>query len=383
MNYELFTHQLPITNSQLPITKNIFLVNMTKEFDHNFSQLMLKWLSKYINENKKIWIIMNKKWYSNGIICKDCGHIPQCKKCSVSINYYKMPSWEFAWICHICKAQYNFPRKCWQCWSSKIKDFWIWTQKLAEYIQNEYWITSTIIESETANSPNKIKKALDTICHPEQNKCHPEQSEGYKEKWNYILRSRSEWQVIIGTSLLCQPIKNYNFDLIIFLNADLGLSIPDYNSSEKNFYFLYEAFTKHNCQNFIVQTFNPDHHSIRQACKLDKDWFYDIENKFRKDNDYPPFKEICIILYKNEIEERLFNKVDKLYKELLYLKEKYEIKDIEIYSTPPLIYKIFWKYRYNIVLKWSGIRNFMDIVYTKLKLNQNWFKINRQAESIV
>jgi primosomal protein N' len=183
--------------------------------------------------------------------------------------------------------------------------------------------------------------------------------------------------------LLCQPIKDYDFDLIIFLNADLWLSIPDYNSSEKNFYFLYEAFTKHNCQNFIVQSFNPSHHSIRQSCKLDKDWFYDIENEFRKVNDYPPFKDICIILYKNEIEEKLFNKVDKLYKELLYLKEKYQIKDIEIYSTPPLIYKIFWKYRYNIILKWSGIRNFMDIVYTKLKLNQNWFKINRQAESIV
>lgn len=357
MNYELFKHDKDW------LKKNIFLVNMTKELDHNFSQLMLKWLSKYIKEKKKIWIIMNKKWYSNGIICKDCGYIPQCKKCSVSINYYKMPSWEMAWICHICKSQYNFPSKCWKCWSSKIKDFWIWTQKLAEIIKNEYWITSTIIESETANSPNKIKKILAQISN---SKFPINQS-----------------QVIIWTSLLCQPIKNYTFDLIIFLNADLWLSTPDYNSAEKNFYFIYEALTKHNCQNFIIQTFNPDHHSIRQACKLDKDWFYEIENQFRKDNDYPPFKEICIILYKNEIEERLFNKVDKLYKELLYLKEKYEIKDIEIYSTPPLIYKIFGKYRYNIIIKWSEVKNFMDIVYTKLKLNQNWFKINRQAKSIV
>jgi len=357
MNYELFKHNKDWTK------KDIFLLDMTKELDHNFSQLMLKWLEKYIKQNKKIWIIMNKKWYSNGIICKDCGHIPQCEKCSVSINYYKMPSGEMAWICHICKAQYNFPRKCAWCWSTKVKDFGMWTQKLAEFIQKEYWITSTIIESETANSPNKIKKVLEQITSKQLPINQP--------------------QIIIWTSLVCQPINNYNFDLIIFLNADMWLSTPDYNSAEKNFYFLYEALTKHNCQNFIVQTFNPDHHSIRHACKLDKDWFYEIENEFRKANDYPPYKEICVILYKNEIEERLFNKVDKLYKELLYLKEKYQIQDIEIYSTPPLIYKIFWKYRYNIIIKWSEIRNFMDIVYTKLKLNQNWFKINRQAESIV
>jgi primosomal protein N' len=66
-----------------------------------------------------------------------------------------------------------------------------------------------------------------------------------------------------------------------------------------------------------------------------------MENKFRENNHYPPYKDICVIIYKNEIEERLFNKVDKLYKELLYLKEKYQMQDIEIYSTPPLIYKMF------------------------------------------
>jgi len=84
---------------------------------------------------------------------------------------------------------------------------------------------------------------------------------------------------------------------------------------------------------------------------MKKDNFYEKDNEFRKVNGYPPFGEICVILYKNEIEESLFTKVDTLYKDLLYLKEKYELKDIEIYSTPPLIYKMFGKYRYNIILK--------------------------------
>jgi len=57
------------------------------------------------------------------------------------------------------------------------------------------------------------------------------------------------------------------------------------------------------------------------------------------------------LLYKNEIEEKLFNKIDKIHKELLYLKEKYKMNELEIYSTPPMIYKIFGKYRYNIILK--------------------------------
>jgi hypothetical protein len=59
------------------------------------------------------------------------------------------------------------------------------------------------------------------------------------------------------------------------------------------------------------------------------------------------------------------------------------MNDLEIYSTPPLIYKMFGKYRYNIILKWREVRNFMDVVYTKLNLNAKWFKINRDADSIV
>lgn len=104
---------------------------------------------------------------------------------------------------------------------------------------------------------------------------------------------------------------------------------------------------------------------------------------FRKESHYPPFADLCVILYKNEIEERMFSKVDALYKELLYLKEKYQMLGLEIYSTPPLIYKMFGKYRYNIILKGKDLKNFMDIAYTKLKMASKGFKIDRDAESIV
>ena len=128
---------------------------------------------------------------------------------------------------------------------------------------------------------------------------------------------------------------------------------------------------------------NPDHHSIRSACKLNKSDFFAKEYEFRKQYSYPPFWELCLILYKDEIEQKLFNKVDQLYKELLYLQEKYQLKELEIYTTPPLVYKIFGKYRYNIVIKGKEVRNFMDIVYSKLQLNKKGFKINRDAESII
>ena len=343
MNYELFDHG----------EKKIFLVNMTREPDYIFWEITKNWLLKYIKLWKKIWILVNKKWYSGWIFCRKCGFVPKCNKCSVSVSYHKINQ-EKIWLCHICKTQYNFPTKCEHCWSTEIMEFGIGTQQIAGILENEFKIKCQIIESDNANFTNKIEKILS-----------------------------SDAQIFIWTSLLNTPIKWKNLDLIIFLNADLWLNIPDYTAAKNNFYFLYDTFVNYDCKNFIVQSFNTENYSIRSACKLDLPAFIQNDNEFRKNWNYPPFTDVCVILYKNEIEERLFNKVDKLYKELLYLKEKYQMDDLEIYSTPPLIYKIFGKYRYNIILKWKNLRNFMDIVYTRLKLNQNWFKIDRQAENLV
>jgi primosomal protein N' len=140
---------------------------------------------------------------------------------------------------------------------------------VAEYIQKEYPETSgsTIIESETANSAKKIETIFSNMNLAPLRKGLQSSVAGEAE---LEAKQGDLPKVFIGTSILTTPPKNIKFDLVIFLNADLGLNIPDYTSSEKNFYFLYDAFTKYDCASFIVQSFNPDQYSIRSACKLDK-----------------------------------------------------------------------------------------------------------------
>ena len=335
---------------------------MLREEHPVFSSLFEKWLQKYLHLNKKIWVLINKKGHTGGTICHKCGHIPQCDRCSVAVNYYLLPSWEKMGMCHICKKQYLYPKTCQQCGSHEIKEYGMGTQKLAELLKEQFGAESLIIESETVRSPKKIEKFKSELA-------------SYQQQWKN--------PILIGTSLLTTPIQDYPLDLLIFLNADIGLNLPDFNANEKNFYFLYEAFLKHQCPTFLVQTMNPEHYSIRSACKMKKSDFFALENAFREQHNYPPYGQLCLIMYKDEIEEKLFNKVDQLHKELLYLQEKYQLSDLEIYTTPPLIYKIFGKYRYNIVLKGKEVRNFMDIVYTKLNLAKKGFKVNRDAESLI
>lgn len=105
MNYELFNHN----------EKKIYLINLLKEENQIFSQLVERGVEKYLKAGKKIGILINKKGHSGGTICHSCGHIPQCEQCSVAINYYLLPSGEKIGMCHICKRQYLYPQACSQC----------------------------------------------------------------------------------------------------------------------------------------------------------------------------------------------------------------------------------------------------------------------------
>jgi primosomal protein N' len=163
------------------------------------------------------------------------------------------------------------------------------------------------------------------------------------------------------------------FDLIF-------LTIPQQRRTFIFFMKLYKT-TQRVTSLFRVST--PTNTASVVHAKKNEELFHEQDAIYRKQYHYPPFSDLCVLLYKHEIEERLYTNVDKLYKELLYYKEKYQLENIEIYTTPPLIYKKFGKFRYNIVLKWDQLRNFIDIIYSKCNINGRWFKIDRQADSIV
>ena len=112
-------------------------------------------------------------------------------------------------------------------------------QQIAEFVEKEYALNPIIIDSQKTNSLSKLKN------------------------------NDRNGQVFIGTQLLCQPPAGVDFGLCVILDADSGLNVPDHTANEKNFWFIYETLTKYNCKNFIIQTYNPQHQSIRQACKLD------------------------------------------------------------------------------------------------------------------
>lgn len=334
--------------------KQIAVVDMLNEKNNLFSDIVHKTILKYKKNWKKILFVSNRKWYASSNLCLDCGHIPKCKNCDIPIAQYVCDD-QFVYMCPICKTVYENLKTCQNCDSCNIKEVWIWTYKLAQILKETYNITANILENTDLNSQNKIIKANKTL---------------------------QESQFIISTSILSSENPFFSPDIVIFINADTWLTMPDFNACEKHFLFLYEFIKKYKTQNFIIQTFNPNHYVYCNILKLDLNWFWKKELKIRESFNYPPFCEIAMILYKSEIENRVYNKISKLESELRYLAQTQDYK-IEIFPTPALIFKKFWKYHYNILLKWKNLKSFLDLANSVLKMQNRGFQIDRLPNNVI
>ncbi|MDP2670480.1 MAG: hypothetical protein Q8O99_06245 [bacterium] len=275
------------------------------------------------------------------MICKDCGHIPRCTQCDIPIARHKDRHQELFGLCHLCKTYYPNSGICPVCQGHALDVYGIGLQQLQEYLRTKTGISGLLIDRTQANSLPKLNK-LTTLLDTHQ--------------------------LVLSTGLLTQPARNKKFDLVIVMQADLGLQVPDVQANRQNFCFLSEILDKYATKNYRLYTYNPEQPSILAAINNDRAGIFAWEHGQRKQHNYPPYSEMCVLLYKHEIESRLYTTVHKLYQELLFLKSSYEFAHLEIFATPPLVYKAFGKFRYNIVLKAPELRPFLEIAYSKLKI---------------
>lgn len=338
--------------------KKIFLVNMCEELQKPYSDMVRKGVAKMLREGKNVLFLAPKKGFASGIICNDCGHIPHCKQCDVSIAVHKTATGQRFGLCHICKHHYAIGDDCKQCGSLETAQYGLGSQQVAERVEQEFGIAPLVLENTSVNSIKKVSGLMGSS-------------------------ALSTARVVVVTRVLAEPSRDWQADCVVVLSADTGLSVPDFQASWHTFTGLFDLFTNWNASVFLVQSYNVDHYAITNACSLDKQAMIDQEDEYRKQYHYPPHGEICLILYKNEIEERLHSTVNKLYQELLFLKEQYEMNDLALYTAPPMIYKMFGKYRYTIVLKWPQVRQFMDIAFSKLQMTKRGFKVDWEPQQLV
>lgn len=316
-------------NAKMP-TYEIVDLNNTPE---NFSEELLKEMSGTLGRKEQVILILNRKAFANLLKCKDCGHIPVCPNCSISLSYYK---YENKLKCNYCGYEKYFNGKCDACGSEKVMQIGTGTEKIEEEIKSYFPESRTVrVDSETV----KTKKDYEDI---------------YNDFKNH------KYDIMLGTQIIAKGFHFPDVTLVGIINSDIILNFPDFRAGEKTFQLLTQSSGRAGRGSkdgkVIIQTFNEENEVIQNTVTGNYEGYYRKEMELRKILNYPPFGRLIIIVVSSEEEEELEKKAKKFYNILMAgLNIGTNPGGNEFVSEPfkAPIYKINGRYRYQIFIKFN------------------------------
>lgn len=251
----------------------------------NFSRKLIKHIGKCLGEQRQVLILRERRAYSPIVQCQECGDIPKCRCCNVSLSLHRRADGSERLVCHYCGRVYEYTGKCHKC-GGELKPLGSGTQKIEEEASKLFPDARIArLDSDTAQSR---KYETDTI-----------------RKF-----SNGEIDILIGTRMVAKGFDFSGLSLVAVLQADSILGQEDYRADERGLQLL-EQF-RGRCGRrgekglFVIQTSQPEH-PVYQSIdgKLDENGTMARFLGERKLFGYPPYSRVIGVVIKDYNQARV------------------------------------------------------------------------------
>ncbi len=296
-----------------------------------FSQALKEELENTLKAGNQAIIFLNRRGYSQQVICRECGYVAKCASCDVSLNYHRAGD---LLKCHYCGTNYKPLKACPECGSTNINLMGIGTQKIVWELKQLF--------------PDAIIARMDN--DTTQNK------EGHYK----ILSAFSAHQadILVGTQMIAKGHDFPHVTLVGILDADMSLYFSDYRSSERTFQLLTQVAGRSGRADdkgkVVLQTYSPNNPVLKYAMSYDYKGFYAREIAVREATKFPPFSLILRVMVESEIEENAVETLKDVYFDLKSIYEKRSDEFLFFNKMKSPIKRIKNKFRYQILMR---IRN--------------------------
>jgi primosomal protein N' (replication factor Y) len=264
-----------------------------KKMKSHFTPLLFDEMQNALERNEQVILFQNRRGFSPYIQCKDCGWIPKCKNCDVSLSYHKSQNYI---QCHYCGYTSRLPEKCENCNSDEIQTKGFGTEKIEDELKI-FFPEASIGRLDTDAS--KAKSGHEKII----------------EKF-----AQGKTQILIGTQMVTKGLDFKNVSLVGILNADNIFNFPDFRSHERAYQLMVQVSGRagRNIKRgkVIIQTFQPEHPVIKMVLNNDYNSFFERHIIERKVFMYPPWFRLINITVKHKNQERTLLAAKQLVAEL-------------------------------------------------------------------
>jgi len=265
--------------AQLP---DIELIDLKREkqfktLKQDFSEPLFNAVVENLAKKKQTILFQNRRGYSPYITCEDCGYVPQCKSCDVSLTFHLHKK---ELVCHYCGHHERVPIVCPACGSSKIKSVGFGTERLEE-------------EAQVLFPESRIQRMdLDTT----------RTKTGFQKIINAV--ENEEIDILVGTQMVSKGLDFEHVSLVGVFDIDRMIHFPDFRSQERVYQMLTQvsgrAGRKGEKGKVIIQTSQPQHTVFQYVIQNNYAQLYEKEIIEREKYLYPPFCRLIKLTLKHK-----------------------------------------------------------------------------------
>lgn len=254
----------------------------TKDLQHRkmmnglFSPLLLSKVREALERGEQVILFQNRRGYAPMIECKQCGWVPHCQHCDVSLTLHRNLN---QLTCHYCGNTYQVPTECPNCGCTQLQTRGYGTEKIEAEVHDIF------------PDARISRMDLDTT----------RSRQAYERIINDFSSGRTN--LLIGTQMISKGLDFDKVSVVGILNADTMLNYPDFRAYEHAFMMMSQvsgrAGRKGKRGLVILQTKSPDLPLIGQVVHNDYATFYRSLIAERQQFRYPPYYRLVYVYLKH------------------------------------------------------------------------------------
>ena len=335
------THQSP---KIIPV--NTKELKRKKQMKHPlFSPPLIQSMRQALDNGEQIILFQNRRGFAPVTECKECGWVPRCVNCDVSMTYHKYHN---NLVCHYCGYTIRLPEVCPSCGSSDFQMQGFGTEKVEEEIALLFPDVHVVrMDMDTARTRTAYERII-----------------GDFDKGNT--------QILIGTQMISKGLDFGNVGVVGILNADGLMNYPDFRAHERAFQLMLQVSGRTGRRDkqgtVILQTSQPEHPLIRMVIRSAYREMVDWQLSERSIFHYPPYFRLIVLVLRSK-NESVLQDLARTYADKLRSQLGNRVLGP---VTPPVSYVQTWHIR-KIVIKIETaaaiqpMRGFLESVYTEMQ----------------
>lgn len=244
-----------------------------------FSPRLLAAVRGALERGEQAILFQNRRGFAPMIECRQCGWVPKCPNCDISLTYHKSMNYL---SCHYCGYTMKVPEVCPCCESKDIRGRGYGTEKIEDEIRSIFPEARIArMDLDTTHTRNAYERLINDFSTGKNN-------------------------LLIGTQMVTKGLDFGKVSVVGILNADSMLNYPDFRAYEQAFMMMSQvsgrAGRKGKRGEVILQTKTPDLPVIQYVVHNDYPTFFKELLDERCEFHYPPFYHLVYVYLKHRDE---------------------------------------------------------------------------------